>query len=202
MRHSTFTSMLSTAVAVTALTIALTLSLSPLAHAKMSLQLKDSQVNFISIKNEHIAETHSFDSFTGSLSESGALKIKIDLTSVNTLIPIRNERMQSMLFNVSEYTSATFTADLDQALLDMKSGTQQRVSITGDLMISGKSVPTTFDVNVTKLADGSMQAATVKPTILNATSFDLVGGLKALQEVAMLKSISNTVPLSFSVVFK
>ena len=177
-------------------------AIAPFASAHLSLQKDTSQVNFISIKNEHIAETHSFDHFTGSLDHDGQLSIEIDLTSVNTLIPIRNERMQSMLFKVSDFATATFSATLDKSILSMKSGAQQRASISGDLNIHGKSVATTFDVNITKLADGSMQATTVKPTVLNAASFHLVGGLKALQEVAMLNSISNSVPLSFTVTFK
>lgn len=183
-----------------ALTLGLVFSASALADLR--LDSANGQVNFISVKNEHIAETHSFDEFTGALSTSGALSIEISLSSVNTLIPIRNERMQKMLFDVANFSKATFNAQVDPKLLSLKAGEQVNTSIDGELTISGKSVPTSFDVQLTGLGNGAISASTNKPTVLSTSSFGLDGGVTALQEIAMLNSISKTVPLTFSVVFK
>ena len=57
------------------------------------------------------------------------------------------------------------------------------------------------EVKVTRLADDGIQATTLKPVIVIANSFDLVRGVEALREVAGLPSISNAVPVSFTVVF-
>jgi len=179
----------------------LTILASGSALADWELDNSRSQVNFISVKNEHIAEIHSFDTISGKISTEGALSIDIDLSSVNTLIPIRNERMQKMLFDVANFRTASFTASVDKSLLNLPKGEQKEVQVDGQLSIKETSVPTSFHVLITSLGNGQLSAITLKPTILNAGSFNLDAGITALQEVAMLNSISKTVPLTFKVVF-
>lgn len=178
------------------------LAISGITFADLKLDPSQSQVNFMSIKNEHISEIHSFDQFTGSLSDEGELSIRIDLTSVNTLIPIRNERMQKMLFNITDFASASFSASVDKSLIKLSAGQHKQVSIAGNLLIKGTSVPTTFKVLIVGLGDGKLSATTTQPTSISASSFKLDAGITALQEIAMLQSISKTVPLTFSVVFE
>lgn len=175
---------------------------SPALLADLSLNKDASQVNFVSIKNEHIAEIHSFDEFSGSLSTEGKLQININLMSVNTLIPIRNERMQKMLFDASNFAVATFIADIDKSFASMPIGSSKNVSINGDLTIKDKIVPVSFLVNITSLEEGKVNATTIKPAIISASQFGLDDGINALQEIAMLQSISKSVPLSFSVTFQ
>lgn len=170
-------------------------------QAAFTLDTTNSSVNFLSTKNVNVTESHTFDKFSGNLSDSGELTLDVDLTSVNTLIPIRNERMQSMLFNVTDFATATFSAQLDNSLLKLAPGQSRVVSVSGDLSISGTTNPVTFDVRVVGLEDGSLSATTTKPTVLNAAEFGLEGGVEALREVAMLQNISQSVPFSFSVVF-
>jgi polyisoprenoid-binding protein YceI len=110
--------------------------------------------------------------------------------------------MQKMLFDVANFSKATFKAQVDSKLLGLKAGEQVNTSINGELTISGKTVPTSFDVQLTGLGNGAISASTNKPTVLSTTSFGLDDGVTALQEIAMLNSISKTVPLTFSVVFK
>lgn len=172
------------------------------AIAELSLSKESSQVNFISVKNEHVAESHSFDDFSGTLSNEGKLQININLMSVNTIIPIRNERMKKMLFDVSNFALASFVADIDKSLTKMPLGMSKDVSVDGQLTIKDKTVPITFFVNITSLENGKVQATTIKPTIINASQFGLDSGIDALQEIAMLKSISKSVPLTFSVTFQ
>ncbi|MFT6413266.1 MAG: polyisoprenoid-binding protein YceI, partial [Glaciecola sp.] len=90
--------------------------------AALTLDKSQSSVNFVSTKNQHISEQHTFDNYSGQLDDQGKLTITIDIMSVNTLIPIRNERMQKMFFNMSEYSVATFTAQIDSALTKLQAG--------------------------------------------------------------------------------
>lgn len=175
--------------------------LSPILKAGLGIDKTQSSVHFMSVKNEHIAEVHSFKDFSGSVSDDGVLNIDINLTSVETSIPIRNERMQKMLFDVANFASASFVAKLDKELLDAPVGTSKTVDIKGQLTIQNKTVPTSFSVVISTLENGQIKATTIKPTILNASEFGLDAGIAALQEIAMLKSISKAVPLSFSVTF-
>lgn len=169
--------------------------------AKMSLDKTQSSINFISTKNEHIAEQHTFENFSGTIDNESKLTITIDISSVNTMIPIRNERMLSMFFEASNYATATFTAQIDPSSLKIQPGEAKRTSVTGDMIIAGNTAPVSFDVILTGLKNGSVNASTVKPTILSTSAFDLDDGLAALQNIAKLKSISKAVPLSFSVTF-
>jgi polyisoprenoid-binding protein YceI len=169
--------------------------------ADYQLEKVSSSVNFLSTKNVNVTESHTFDNFSGSITEDGALTLLIDLSSVNTLIPIRNERMQTMLFNSAAFPQAKFTAQLDDGLLNLTPGERKMASVEGELSLSGATSKLTFDIVVTGLKNGQLSAATVKPTVINAADFGLTGGLEALREVAMLQNISQTVPFSFYVVF-
>ncbi|WP_395338692.1 YceI family protein [Ningiella sp. W23] len=175
--------------------------LSSSAFADHVLNQEMSSVNFLSTKNVNVTESHTFDTFVGAIDDSGKLTLDVDLTSVNTLIPIRNERMQNMLFNVTDYTKASFSAQLDDSLLALTDGKSRAATVTGDLTISGVSKPITFDIVVTALADGKLSAVTTKPTLINASDYNLDAGIEMLREVAMLENISKSVPFSFYVVF-
>ncbi|MFC4698626.1 YceI family protein [Glaciecola siphonariae] len=172
------------------------------ALANFTLDSQSSSVNFLSTKNVNVTESHTFDRFSGTVSDAGELTLDVDLTSVNTMIPIRNKRMQSMLFKVSDIATATFTAKIDEALLALGAGETVTTTIEGQLSISGTTKPVSFDVRVTGLKDGRLSASTTKPTVLSASNFGLESGITALKEVAMLQNISDTVPFSFSVVFE
>ncbi|WP_026376228.1 YceI family protein [Aestuariibacter salexigens] len=175
--------------------------LSMSAAAQWQLQEGASSLHFISVKNEHIAETHSFEKLSGSIDDNGMLSVSLPLGSVNTLIPIRDERMREHLFDVANNPSASFTAKLPQTVLSMTAGQSQVMSISGKLGLNENNVDVVFDVLVSRLNDNTLQATTIKPTIINAADFDLVEGISMLQSIAGLNSITKAVPVSFSVTF-
>ena len=72
-----------------------------------------SEISFISIKNLSIAETHEFRNLSGTIDDEGNLEIKIPLSSVETKITIRNERMKKMLFETSKFANALVTSKID-----------------------------------------------------------------------------------------
>ena len=85
--------------------LAVLLSIAP-AHADWMVQ-DTSQIGFVSIKNNSIGENNAFQRVSGSISEAGMVAVAIDLTSVETGVGIRNERLQTMLFDVASFPSAT-----------------------------------------------------------------------------------------------
>ncbi|MBT1451406.1 YceI family protein [Glaciecola sp. XM2] len=173
----------------------------PFAMADYQLETVSSSVNFLSTKNVNVTESHTFDKFNGTITEDGQLVLVVDLASVNTIIPIRNERMKNMLFDVAQFSQARFTAKLDEALLNLSPGERKIATVEGELSLTGVTEQISFDVVVTGLANGQLSAATVKPTVINAADFNLEGGVEALREIAMLQNISLAVPFSFYVVF-
>ena len=171
------------------------------AAADWSIDGETSALHFLSTKNAQVTEVHKFDSFDGTLSDGGKLNVAVDLSSVNTAIDIRNKRMQEMLFNVTKFAQATFEANLPESMMNLKSGQVVNGRVDGILMLHGKAVPTSFSVKASKVDDDTLTVSTTSPTLIKAESFGLAEGVAALQKIAGLKSITTTVPVTFSVTF-
>jgi polyisoprenoid-binding protein YceI len=185
----------------TALTLATTLLLSTAAQAHWSMDNEASQLSFITVKAEHVAEVHTFDMLSGSIDDSGRVEITIELASVNTMIDIRNERMQSMLFETSMFPDATVVGNIDlDALTAMEAGATETMAVEFELSLHGSNTSLATDLMVVRTTDGVV-ASTLKPVIVQADSVGLVAGVEKLREVAGLPSISRAVPVSFTVVF-
>ena len=82
------------------------------AFAGWEVDPTGSHIGFASVKNDLIAENHTFTEVTGRVSVAGEANIKVTLASVETLIPLRNERMQTMLFNIAKFPQATITSEV------------------------------------------------------------------------------------------
>jgi len=72
-----------------------------------------SKLAFGSIKKDKIGEVHSFETINGTVAADGSVAINIDLTSVQTNIDIRNERMKEHVFK--GMASAKLMANIDPA---------------------------------------------------------------------------------------
>lgn len=161
-----------------------------------------SSLHFMSTKNAQVTEVHSFDKLSGSVSKSGQLMIEVPLSSVNTSIAIRDTRMQEKLFNVAEFPAATFSADIPLNLMNLEAGTSTTAKVDGTLSLHGVEAPVSFNVSVSKVSDDTMVVSTVSPTLIGAETFGLTAGLDMLQNIAGLKSITQTSPVTFSVTFE
>lgn len=171
------------------------------AQAAWKLDNGASSLFFVSTKNEHITETHSFKELTGELSDGGALIVSVALASVDTGIGVRDTRMKEKLFKVADVPTATLTASLDPRLLKMAEGKSIVTQVEAELTLNDTKASVPIEVRVSKLDDRSLLATTTKPVVLNANQFDLGDGIRVLQDLAGLASISLSVPVTFSVVF-
>ena len=172
------------------------------ASAHWELDNNSSTLSFVTVKADHVGEVHTFDQLSGDINDDGSVQITIELASVNTLIDIRNERMQNMLFETNLFPQATISGEIDlDAVAEMDAGVSQAISVDFDLAIHGESSSYTADLLVTRTESGVL-ASTVKPIIVMADTHGLVSGVEALREVAGLPSISRAVPVSFNVVFE
>ena len=157
-----------------------------------------SHIGFASVKNDLIAENHTFTQVSGKVSDQGIARIDVTLASVETMIPVRNERMQTMLFNIAEYPLAVVKSQVpvDQ-LTAMDVGESMTLNI--DIVIElhetelRKSVP----VKVTNLGSGSYDVTSLGPIIVHASQFALSDNIEALREIAGLHSIDLMVPVTF-----
>tara|TARA_B100001142_G_C14036508_1_gene540324 strand:- start:12 stop:605 length:594 start_codon:yes stop_codon:yes gene_type:complete len=171
------------------------------AQAQWSLDNSASTLSFVTVKADHVGEVHTFDQLSGSIDDRGNVEIMVELASVNTLIDIRNERMQSMLFETNLFPRAMITGDVDLAsFAEMSPGASITAQVEFELDIHGVSNSYNTELIVTRLVNG-LVASTSKPIIVAAASHGLVDGVEALREIAGLPSISRSVPVTFNVVF-
>lgn len=179
----------------------LTLLASAQAAAQWTLSADESSLSFISVKAEHIAEVHSFARLSGEIDSGGEAVVSIDLTSVQTGIDIRNERMQSMLFNTDMYPRAQVSADVDAAALSsMAVGESAVLEVPLAINLHGEVLTLSAPLRVSHVQDG-LRVDTLAPIIVKADAFALVDGIESLREIAGLPSISRSVPVSFSLLF-
>jgi polyisoprenoid-binding protein YceI len=172
-------------------------------YAQWQLDNAHSNLNFISVKKNSIAEVHQFKQLAGDVSDAGMIHLVIDLASVDTQIDIRNERMKTMLFEIVQFPTAVFDGQVDMSKINaLAVGATLDMSVTGKLMLHGKSQDSKVMLHITKLVGNQLQVATKMPIILNADLYDLVGGIEKLREAANLPVIATSVPVTFDLMFK
>lgn len=160
-----------------------------------------SSVGYVSIKNNGIAENNRFTDVSGAISDSGELTVKIALASVETGVQIRNERMQTLFFDVSEYPAAVLTGQLEASDLSALADGFV-VDTTVALTLSLHGVSGSVPVRVRAVVNGDrLYVSSLEPALVAAADFDLADGVVALQQIAGLKAISQSVPVTVDLQF-
>ena len=168
-----------------------------------SLVNEESRINFISIKASDIAEIHTFKELSGRVKNNGQAQVIVNLSSLETLIPIRNERMGNLLFETKVYPIAIFKLKIDlQTILLTEVGKSSDVTYRGMLKLKGKQFSMPVKLNVTRLSDQSFSVRSSEPLLLNADRLGLSSGIESLRVIAGLPSISKSVPVTFSLIFR
>ena len=161
-----------------------------------------SHVGFASIKNDTIAENHSFTRVTGRVSDAGAAEIRIDLASVDTMIPIRDERLRDLLFEVGQFPLARVTGNLPVAdLVQTEVGESQAVTTAIRIKLHGVELVQPVSLRVTRSSVASYEVSGLGPIIVDASHFGLIEGIEALRTVAGLQSIETWVPITLNLKF-
>lgn len=171
-------------------------------QAAWQIDSDESTINFVSIKNGTIGETHYFSSVEGTLDKQGKLQLTIDLDTVETAIAIRNQRVRELLFETGKFPTAIISAAIDPALLDRAlSGEVVRAEVPVALDLHGRHQAVSVPVVVIREAGDRFRVYSIKPVLISAADFGLVDGLSALQKIAGLRSISTAVPVTLQLLF-
>ena len=157
---------------------------------------ESSRIGFVSIKNNSVGENNAFERVTGSISQSGQVSVSVDLSSVETGVGIRNERLQKMLFEVASFPTATIDAALtDKQIVALEAGDAQIESVGVSISLHGKTVNKAANLSVS--ASGSeIRVMTTQPIVVTAQEFGLEAGVAALQQSAGLNAISRSIPVT------
>lgn len=164
-----------------------------------SVDNEQSNIHFSSTKNGDVNEQHSFKTFSGTLDANGDFTIEIDLSSVDTGIEIRDERLQEHVFNSKKQPKATITGIIDPKLLE----SQDATSYTANAVLDLAGTETRVEAKVSINYDGTdnITVSTDAPITLSTKELGVKAGVDKLQEIAGLKSISDEVPVNFSLTF-
>ncbi|MDN7124117.1 YceI family protein [Pseudidiomarina sp. 1APP75-32.1] len=193
--------MLKTLFSSSIMGLAFTLASAPVLAQNWQLDSENSSLHFVSVKNDHVAEVHRFTEINGDLTD-GKLTINIPISSLDTDIAIRNERMHKHLFDSAEYPLVTATAQIPDELYDTSTtlGTLPAV-VPLTVFIAGEAVDVDAVVQINKLSSDRIVATTSQPVLISTREFGLVEGVNQLREIAGLDRIDYVVPVTFTVQF-
>lgn len=173
-----------------------------MAKADWTLDMENSGLSFGSVKNGNIGESSHFKSMTGRITDKGEITLLIDLASVETWIDIRNIRMKKFFFQTDRFPVATLKGQIDMGKLkDLKTGTQTFFDAAFDFDLHGQSQTIDAELVIIRLTEKTVVVIPHSLVFLDVENFNLLSGLKKLQNLAMLSSISSTVPVIFHLTF-
>ncbi len=155
-----------------------------------------SKVSIITTKNNSISEVSDFKSFSGNIDSNNNLKISIDLSSLETNIPIRNERIGKHLFQTELYPTADIHTQLKPE--DLNNGIH---SVSFDVDLHGVSAIVQAEFLVFE-QHGNKVITLHKPLVIKASNFALENGITTLKNIAKLQSIDFTVPIHLILTFE
>lgn len=171
-------------------------------HANWQLDNESSRLSFISTKATHLTEVNRFRGLRGSVEDDGKVRLQVELETVDTGIPLRDERLRKQLFEIASFAEAEISAQLDFApLLDLAPGAQLELRLPLSVNLHGHQQEYASELLVTRLDDRRFQVVTLAPLVLNAADFGFAEGLETLRELAGLPAISLAVPVSAVLIF-
>lgn len=172
------------------------------AHANWYLDNESSRLSFVTTKNTEIAEVQRFLVLHGKVDAKGAARLEVELDSINSGIPLRDERMRKELFEIKTFPEAQISAQINlQPINDLASGAQLELRLPLSVTLHGKTQTYSAELLATRLDERRFQVVTLEPVVLHAEDFDLAPGVATLRKAAGLKSISLSVPVGAVLIF-
>ncbi|MBK5352090.1 YceI family protein [Pseudomonas sp. TH41] len=172
------------------------------AHANWYLDGESSRLSFISTQNANVSEVQRFLVLHGKVDPKGLAEVEVELDSVNSGIPLRDERMRKDLFEIQTFPDALITAQIDlRPIKDLAPGAQLELRLPLTVNLHGKQHDYNAELLATRLDDRRFQVVTLEPLVINAADFDLAPGLERLRNVAGLSAISLSVPVGAVLIF-
>jgi hypothetical protein len=172
------------------------------AQANWYLDGESSRLSFVSTKNANISEVQRFLVLHGKVDPDGKAEVEVELDSINSGIPLRDERMRKELFEIQTFPEALVTTQIDlRPINDLAPGAQLELRLPLTVNLHGKQHEYRAELLATRLDDRRFQVVTLEPLVINAEDFDLAPGLETLRKVAGLSAISLSVPVGAVLIF-
>ena len=180
----------------------LTLGVSLSAQASWYLDGESSRLSFITTQNANVANKHRFLVLHGKVDRKGHAQLRIEMDSVNSAVPLRDERMRDQLFDFKHFPEAQITAQINlQPINELAPGAQVELRLPVTVSLRGKQHTYEAELLATRLDERRFQVVTLEPLMLQAEDFGLQPELETLRKLAGLSAISFSVPVSAVLIF-
>lgn len=164
---------------------------------------EDSKIAFGSVKKDKVGEAHHFSELSGSVAEDGSAMVEIDVTSVETWIDIRNERMQEHVFNADAFPKASISAKLDMAeFTALNPGEMTTTTAKATLAFLGQELPIEAELFVVALAGNKVMVTTDEMLMLSTADLGITAGVDELMKLAKLPGITRVTPVTLRLIFE
>ena len=171
-------------------------------QAAWYLDNESSRLSFVTTKNTDLSEVQRFLVLHGKVDDKGAAQLEVELESVNSGIPLRDERMRNDLFQIKTHPDALISAQINlQPINDLATGAQLELRLPLSVTLHGKTQTYNAELLATRLDDRRFQVVTLEPLVLHAKDFDLLSGVETLRKAAGLDAISLSVPVGAVLIF-
>lgn len=180
----------------------LTLGVSLSAQASWYLDGESSRLSFITTQNANVANKHRFLVLHGKVDRKGHAQLRIEMDSVNSAVPLRDERMRDQLFDFKHFPEAQITAQINlQPINELAPGAQVELRLPVTVSLRGKQHTYEAELLATRLDEQRFQVVTLEPLMLQAEDFGLQPELETLRKSAGLSAISFSVPVNAVLIF-
>lgn len=175
----------------------------PMGPPAWILDGESSYLSLISVKQTDIAEVHTFDSFSGVIDQYGQANLTVELSSIDTNVELRDQRLRDHLFDVVSFPTANARLNLDMATIDgIGVGSSAEVPVSTSFSLRGKTKTLEVVLVVMRLSEEHLMVKTTRPIVLDTKDYGLQPGVQKLLELTGLQSISSAVPVEFMFDFK
>ncbi|WPN45997.1 MULTISPECIES: YceI family protein [unclassified Pseudomonas] len=172
------------------------------AHADWYLDGESSRLSFVSTKNANVSEVQRFLVLHGQVDPKGLARVEVEMDSINSGIPLRDERMRKELFEIEKFPEALITTQIDlRPINDLAPGAQLELRLPLTVDLHGKQHTYNAQLLATRLDDRRFQVVTLEPVVISAEDFELAPGLETLRKLAGLSAIGLSVPVGAVLIF-
>lgn len=165
------------------------------AATNLSLDTEHSLLSYISTKNKVISENNTLKFSQGNVDPNGKATLTLNLDSLDTSIPIRDQRSKRLMFQTEQYPTAEISGQLPK---DLPLGEPVNIDINIKLHGLEKSYQVPITAN---LVNQQLSITSYQPITVDAKDFKLDSGINQMLKIAKLKSISYQVPVEFKLIF-
>ncbi|WP_152563339.1 c-type cytochrome [Ruegeria halocynthiae] len=183
-----------------AVTIASAFVATPVLAESWTLAPESSHLAYGTIKKDTVGEVNSFSGLSGHVSPDGKAEIKIDLSSVETNIDIRNERMIEYVFRNAGTASLTADFEMEEAS-GLGIGESAIIDAEAVLSLAGTDIEFDAEMFVLRVSETSVMVSTNDMVFLSTEDAGVNAGVDKLMELASLPGITRSVPITARLMF-